>query len=140
MPDIFYKPKIDDSASFKCKLRNLVHADNDQCSIIVPYGIQERCKVTIPKQIRLCLHSTLPGAHNIIVHYGAGVCNKVSVWTLDGDDYKARKVVPATTLENTVHLIKYGSFDKSKTSIRSLWQRHFPPSRQIELSKRPCPF
>ena len=106
MADKFYKPKLLNIADFQAKIQQLIETDQDNCQIVVPYGLQRKFQLTVSKPIRICLHAIVSGADNFVLHYGAGVCNKVAAWMKDNIHARPRKTLVDATIERRLlHII-----------------------------------
>ena len=92
MQNIFYKPKLETSESFKKKVKHkLLSPDLEQHAVAVPYGLQLQTTLCVNKPMRCVLHAASSGGHHFVAHFGAGVNNQVAVWSQDSVERQPRK-------------------------------------------------
>ncbi len=109
MDGIFFKPKVDSKADFLKETKQVLETEQDGFPVLVQYGMQHNYTLSVSKPIKCFLHTLTSRAHNFIVHYGAGVNNKITIWAQNASEQRPRKLVKEKRLGYEIRKLVYMS-------------------------------
>lgn len=98
--------KVVSSFDFKAILKQLLETDQESFHVAVPYGLQAKYKLKVPKPIRVSLHSTISGVDSFVLHYGTGGCHRLAAWMEEDLHPRPRKTLTDKWIDFRIsHLI-----------------------------------
>ena len=107
MTDVLHKPGVVNAFDFKTIVKRVIEENEGNIQDIVSFGLEKEFDLKTPKPIRLCLYSNSSSGDSFILHYGAGVCNKITVWVLDSGQSAPRKALASKSIDHRLLRLVY---------------------------------
>eukprot|EP00794_Sanderia_malayensis_P019055 gene19055-20969_t len=110
MESFLFKSKVDSRNDFIKEVNRVLATEQDNAfPVLVQYGMQHDMTLSVAKPIKCFMHTSSPMTHTFIAHYGAGVNNRITLWSQNLSEVRPRKLVKDKKLRYSISKIVYAT-------------------------------